>query len=252
MHEPRSEPRLVCPRCRRVDDGRLSIAFLDSGDRHLQCSRCQSLYPLVDETRVVVKDMDAWTAATKDDEALVRIFRRRDVGPLADRVDEIVNDLSGDILDLGCGCGALYRRRDVTAIDWSLAMAREFGSGALVADAADPPFEPARFDAVLLLNVLDASPNPRLVLAQADTLLRPGGTLVVSCPYAWNERVPSERRFSAEELVEALGGDGEALGVRSRYDITTLEDPVTWRLRLSNRLVQEYACQLLVATRAAA
>jgi len=40
--------------------------------------------------------------------------------------------------------------------------------------------------------------------------------------------------------------------VRSHYDITTLEDPVTWRLRLSNRLVQEYACQLLVATRAAA
>lgn len=249
---PRAEPRLVCPRCRRVDGGRLSIAFLETASERLLCRRCDSSYPVVQGTRVVVKDIDGWNAETRDDVALVGIFRDREVGPLADRVESIVGALEGDILDLGCGCGALYRRRDVTAVDWSLAMARGFGSGALVADAADPPFEPARFDAVLLLNVLDTCANPRVVLAQADALLRPGGTLVVSCPYAWADRVPPEQRFGAEDLVRALDANGESLGVRSHFDIVSLDDPVAWRLRVTGRLVQEFACQLLVAHKAPA
>jgi SAM-dependent methyltransferase len=243
------QPQLVCPRCRCVDGDELSIASLAALPTHLHCDRCDAHYPIVDGVRIVLQDVAAWQADAKDDPALVRIFERRDAGPLAHRVDAVVSGLTGNVLDMGCGAGALYRRRDLTAFDWSLGMARAYASHAFVADARDPPFEPARFDAVLLLNVLDACANPRLVLAQADTLLCDSGTLVVSCPYAWTDRVPPAERFGADDLVAAIEDGNAALGLRSRYRIVMLEDPVTWRLRLSSRLVQEYGCQFLVATK---
>jgi len=250
--ERNQHPRLVCPRCRSADDGVLSVAFLEAAADRLVCPRCHSGYPVIDGVPIVLRNSDTWTPETGDDAALTRIFGHRDTGPLGDRVDAVVRRCDGDILDMGCGGGALYQRRDVTAIDWSLAMARAHGPSACVADAADPPFEPARFDAVLLLNLLDTCANPRLVLAQADALLRRGGTLVVSCPYAWTDRAPVQERFSADELLAALDGDKEAIGIRLRYQIESVEDPVLWRLRLSPRLVQEYACQLVVARKAEA
>ena len=245
--DPDRHTSLVCPRCRRTDDGSLSIGFLEPRTDHLACGRCHGTYPVIDGVPVVLKDAGAWKAETADDAALVRIFSHCGSDPLAGRVEDLVSRLSGNILDLGCGGGGLYHRRDVIGVDWNLALARSYGPTAIVADAADPPFAPAGFDNVLLLNLLDSCANPRLVLAQADALLRPGGTLVVSCPYAWADRVPAAERFSAAELLAALGGDGEALGIRSHYQVDSVEDPVMWRLRLSARLVQEYACQLVVA-----
>jgi hypothetical protein len=48
------------------------------------------------------------------------------------------------------------------------------------------------------------------------------------------------------ELLEALNGR-LWLGLRSPYQIVDHEDPVRWRLRISERLVQEFACQVVAA-----
>jgi SAM-dependent methyltransferase len=194
----------------------------------------------------VVKDLDGWKSARADGASLAGVFSDGDAGALAQKIERIASLLTGTILDLGCGCGALYSRRDIVGVDWQLDMARRFGGTPLVADAGDPPFEPSSFDAVLLLNLLDCCSHPGLVLAQADALLKPEGSLVVSCPYAWTRATPPERRFTSVELLEALNGR-LWLGLRSRYRILDHEDPVAWRLRPSERLVQEFACQVVVA-----
>ena len=99
------------------------------------------------------------------------------------------------VLDLGCGNGwltaALSRCGfDVTGLDSSL-------SGIEIARRAhrDVPFRHAdgllppaaelcgRFDAVLVVEVLDHVAQPRLLLQHALQMLRPGGLLLVTVPY---------------------------------------------------------------------
>lgn len=183
---------------------------------------------------------------------MTRALGARSRSTLAKLVSEEVQALRGDVVDMGCGAGALHGRRDIFGIDESLAMAKLFGTNAIVADAADPPFGPASFDAVLLLNLLDSCHHPRLVLAQADALLRPSGTLVVSCAYAWTPAVSQDRRFQPEELVACLTADPEHAWIRGRYRLTTVRDNLRWRLPITDRLIHEYRCQLVVARKRSA
>lgn len=101
-----------------------------------------------------------------------------------------------EILDLGCGSG-LYARTlvergaKVTATEFaptSLAQAMS-NLGALaeqvdfrLEDVQDLSLRDARFDKVLLTEVIEHVPGPELAIAEAARVLRPGGLLVVSTP----------------------------------------------------------------------
>jgi SAM-dependent methyltransferase len=198
---------------------------------------------------VVLKHPRGWRPVAADDALKLRAFTSPNRSPLQRVAQAVVRRLRGDVLDIGCGGGGLYDRRDIIGLDINLAMARAFGEWGLVADAGDPPFAGRAFDAVLLFNVLDACPYPRLVLAQADALLRPGGTLVVSCPYAWTGAVPARQRFGPRDLVAGLRGRSRRVRLRGRYRITRQVDRVAWRLPVADRIVHEYACQFIVANK---
>jgi ArsR family transcriptional regulator len=99
----------------------------------------------------------------------------------------------GDVLDAGSGDGTIAallasRCRSVTCLDRSekvLQAARQrlsgFGNVALApGDIHALPFTDARFDHVLLLNVLTYTKDPGLVLREAARVLRPGGDLSIS------------------------------------------------------------------------
>lgn len=240
-------PRLVCPRCRRVEAGRLSTAHLRRLGDGLACRRCHARYPIIDGIPIVLADASEWTATTPRDDLMRRALGARTASPLRRYVNARVRTMRGSILDLGCGGGALYDRRSVLGLDVNLAMAQAFAGPALVGDAADPPFPPASVDGLLLLNVLDSCINPPLVLAQADALLRTGGTLLISCAYAWTRAVPEDRRFAPADLVGALTGERAPLTIRGRYRLLDVHDRVRWRLSVSPRLVHEYSCQVLFA-----
>jgi ArsR family transcriptional regulator len=98
----------------------------------------------------------------------------------------------GDVLDVGSGDGAVAqllapRARSICCVDRServvdAARARMAGLGnvrSCVADMHALPFTDAAFDQVLHLNTLTYSDRPRLALAEAARVLRPGGTLTV-------------------------------------------------------------------------
>ncbi|MFB7460911.1 MULTISPECIES: bifunctional 2-polyprenyl-6-hydroxyphenol methylase/3-demethylubiquinol 3-O-methyltransferase UbiG [unclassified Streptomyces] len=96
-----------------------------------------------------------------------------------------------EILDLGCGTGSLSllaaeQGHRVTGVDLSPAMverarAKLAGRDAvfLVGDAADPPVDGQRFDAVLVRHVLWTLPDPARALRHWQGLLRPDGRLVL-------------------------------------------------------------------------
>jgi 2-polyprenyl-3-methyl-5-hydroxy-6-metoxy-1,4-benzoquinol methylase len=99
----------------------------------------------------------------------------------------------GDVLDAGSGDGTIAallapRCRSVTCLDHSEKIVQaarhrlsEFGNVSCeTGDLHALPFPGARFDHVLLLNVLTYTKDPALVLREAARVLRPGGDLTVS------------------------------------------------------------------------
>jgi SAM-dependent methyltransferase len=113
------------------------------------------------------------------------------------------------VLDLGCGggrhafeffrCGAHVVALDRSAPDLTqvrdmfAAMAEtevpDAGGGVVRADALRLPFPDGVFDIVVLAEVLEHLPDDRAAIVEAARVLRSGGTLAVTVPRWWPERV---------------------------------------------------------------
>ncbi len=272
---PEALPTLVCPACRHLADGALHVRTLTPADGLLVCA-CGARYPVVDGVPVVFRDLDAWLAAEgaealrRDDlpdavtrrivegaggalarnDALVAVYERSREGPLQRWLREQVGALDGEVLELGAGLGATDRP-DVVALDNNLALARRHPGRRICADAADPPFLPASFDAVVLPNLLDSCADPGLVLAQADALLRPGGRLVVTCAYAFQDVItPRARRFGPDALAAALDGRAPLGGYALAHRLVLSTDPVEWPLQLDERIRHVHAAHALISRKA--
>lgn len=109
------------------------------------------------------------------------------------------------VLDVGTGTGVLAMLaaelgHDVTGIDLSegmLAQARRRALDAgiavtwLAGDAADPPVEPASFDAVVGRHVIWTLPDPEHALVAWRTVVRPGGLIAVIDGWYARRRLPA-------------------------------------------------------------
>lgn len=114
------------------------------------------------------------------------------------------------VLDLGCGAGRhafeMYRRgADVTAFDQDgdelRGVAEMFGAMELEGegaaggartvegDALDLPFDDGGFDRVVAAEVLEHIPDDTRAIAELVRVLRPGGTMAVTVPRYWPERI---------------------------------------------------------------
>ena len=113
---------------------------------------------------------------------------------------------AGAILDVGCGSAWLADHfADYTGIDGSpdaVAAARTKGREILLGDVGEPlPFDDARFDGVILKDLLEHVEDPAAVVAEAHRVLRPGGLVFASSPdaqrWVWDDythRRPFTRR----------------------------------------------------------
>jgi SAM-dependent methyltransferase len=106
-------------------------------------------------------------------------------------VERFMGDVTGrHVLDLGCGVGffggtARKRGAKVVGLDFSavalgMAKGREPGMGLVRGDATRLPFPDARFDVVLLNDIIEhlAEEPGRRMIEEVYRVLRPGGRLV--------------------------------------------------------------------------
>ncbi len=143
------------------------------------------------------------------------------------RIDWLVAQARGDVLDVGCsqGIATLLAARvasgdaRVVGVDNELdriayAMAdrdREPApvaarSAFLGASGAALPFTDATFDTVLLGEILEHLSKPADVLAEVARVLRPGGVVAVTVPFGLSPHHDHRHTFYASDLLELVAG----------------------------------------------
>jgi len=138
------------------------------------------------------------------------------------RLCDALADVSGRVLDAGCGTGGFLavlgdRRPGLIrfGIEWDgkAAPRARSKSGAMVARGSVNalPFADHSFDAAIAADVLcHAAVDPLRALAEINRVLRPGGRLVVNLPaYQWmlsahDRRVHNVRRFTTRATAAML------------------------------------------------
>src|SRR5215218_8101655 len=117
------------------------------------------------------------------------------------------------VLDAGAG-RAPYRRlfshAGYETADFLAVKGKKYRQPDYVCDLADIPVDDARFDHVVLTQVLEHVPEPAKVLVELNRVLRPGGTLWLTAPffYAEHERPYDFFRytqFGLRHLLETAG-----------------------------------------------
>jgi len=108
---------------------------------------------------------------------------RREVGALA-------GALTGDVLDVGCGRKP-YRELVPAAcyvgLDVDSPVTRALGTADLFYDGGKFPLADATFDGILCSEVLEHVFTPDLFLGEIHRVLRPGGHLLLTVPFVWDE-----------------------------------------------------------------
>jgi SAM-dependent methyltransferase len=106
-------------------------------------------------------------------------------------IRELTGLRAGRVLEVGCGSGLFLRHlreagyavEGVETSKGDVTYARE-ASGLTVFEGAleAAPLEPGRYDAVVMVYVLEHIPDPAATLARIHTLLKPGGWAVLGLP----------------------------------------------------------------------
>ncbi|TBW34597.1 methyltransferase domain-containing protein [Siculibacillus lacustris] len=268
---PSSLP-LICPRCRGRIDGVAASARLEPHPIGFVCPACGTGHPVIDGVALVLPDLSSWMR-----EEHPAVLCRADLPPdlLARIVDDAGGVLARDrallsaygdggddavrawarprlpgpgaaILDLGCGVG-WTDRPDIVGLDLNFALLRRHAGPAVLADALDPPFAAESFDAVLMLDLVDSCRLPLGALAQATALLRPGGTLLLTCAFAWRDDItPRADRLGEDDLDRVLAGGGPDSWLR--YAVID-EDEFDWTLQSGPRQRCVYRVRAISARR---
>ena len=126
-------------------------------------------------------------------------------------------EIEGDVLDVGAGESPwrAWLRSNVRYTGIDVGNSDEFGmkrnAGDIVYyDGTVMPFEDARFDAALCIEVLEHTTDPRLLLTEIARVLKDGGTLLLTVPWsARRHHIPHDyHRFTRERLMQLIGQSG--------------------------------------------
>ncbi len=117
------------------------------------------------------------------------------------------------VLDAGAGRApyrSLFAHARYETADFLAVKGKKYAEPDYVCDLADIPTEDARFDHVVLTQVLEHVPEPARVLAELQRVLKPGGTLWLTAPlfYVEHERPYDFFRytqFGLRHLLESAG-----------------------------------------------
>lgn len=109
---------------------------------------------------------------------------------LREALAEVLPGLKGEVLDVGCGTKPyrdLVTASRYTGLDYDSPLRRETGAADVFYEGGRFPFSDEDFDGVLCTQVLEHVFTPEDFLGEIRRVLRPGGTLVLTVPFVWDE-----------------------------------------------------------------
>lgn len=125
----------------------------------------------------------------------------------------------GVVLDVGCADQWVRERlcagADYVSLDYpAIGAVRYAARPRVFGDAQSLPVRSASVDAVTMLEVIEHLPDPDRALAEAHRVLRPGGILVLSAPFAYplHDQPHDYRRFTPHGLAWMLSRHGFEAG----------------------------------------
>jgi SAM-dependent methyltransferase len=124
-------------------------------------------------------------------------------------LNEFFPHLTGNVLDVGCG-RMPYRRfasaSRYVGVDIDTPVTRAIGAADVFYDGRHLPFPNESFDAVLCSQVFEHVFTPNDFLAEIFRVLRPGGHLVLTVPFVWDEHEQPQdyARYSSFGLASVL------------------------------------------------
>jgi SAM-dependent methyltransferase len=99
-------------------------------------------------------------------------------------------ELRGDLLDVGCGSkpyAAIIHVSSYTGLDIDSPATRQYGVADHLYDGKSFPYDDDRFDSALCNQVLEHIFNPDEFLREIYRVMKPGGRLVLTVPFVWDE-----------------------------------------------------------------
>jgi SAM-dependent methyltransferase len=109
---------------------------------------------------------------------------------LFEAISEFAPMLSGRLLDVGCGSKpykSLFVVEAYIGLDIDSELSRKRGVADYLYDGNKFPFTDSSFDSVLCNQVLEHVFNPDEFLGEIVRVLKPGGKLLLTVPFVWDE-----------------------------------------------------------------
>jgi SAM-dependent methyltransferase len=122
-------------------------------------------------------------------------------------------DVHGNVLDVGCGRKPyrhLFHCRDYLGLEIDTPENRATKAADYFYDGKTFPFADARFDTVVCNQVLEHVFEPQDFLGEIRRVTRPGGDLLITVPFAWDEHEQPRdfarySSFGLRSLLEKAG-----------------------------------------------
>lgn len=127
---------------------------------------------------------------------------------LDEDLDAVRARMCGSVLEVGCGTigrRGRFRPPIEQAANWAYVDLRDSARPTMQADIEHLPVQPACFDTVICLEVLEYVPNPKSALRELLRVLKPEGTLIISSPFLHRADTPTDSwRFTEHGLWSLL------------------------------------------------
>jgi 2-polyprenyl-3-methyl-5-hydroxy-6-metoxy-1,4-benzoquinol methylase len=186
LNDPAEMSPVVCAVCHAED---AELLFEKQGLQIVRCRRCGLVYVnprlTMDALRKLyneqkISDTFYYVRTAKDD--AISFTKRL---KLIERLRP-----PGRLLDVGCGPGTFlalavqrgWKARGIDVNATSVERCQAAGLEALSGTFPHPELAGAKFDAIVLNDVIEHLPEPRVALAAVKEMLEPGGVLFISTP----------------------------------------------------------------------